>query len=271
MLVGGAATVVAALVAVLGPPLLRMLTPTPPAPVYPETAKRAFATELLDESARVFYTLRDVRKVLVNEGPDAARPFEIKFKAALETWYQRLSSRQNQAVAMFDDKVSAALLLAQNRNLVVDHCMVLVRRSDATNNGDCATRLKYQVKQLTAVQDAINNGTPIPAADPKVIIPADFTTSVRVANSLLERMFDCRGPVPLDAPTTERVVESDAQPDANDMLAANGPVATAETGCRNRQDLQYALNLRVNRVGLLHEQLRDLLAPHPAVDGAAQP
>lgn len=266
-IVGGiTAPIVAALVTVLGPFLLQWWNAPP---VHPEPVKRAFAAELLDESARVFYALRDVRKVLVNEGVDAARPFEAKFKAALETWYQRLSSRQSKALAMFGTKVSDTLLLKQNRNLVVDRCMVLVRRNDLTGDGDCTTRLKYQVKQLTAVQDAINNGGPIPVTDPKVIIPTDFTTSVRVANSLLERMFDCRRPLP--ARPANPKDEPDTEPNTNAARSANNTIAIAEAGCDNRRDLQYALNLRVNRVGLLHEQLTDLLAPQPASNGAAQP
>ena len=189
---------------------------------------------ILDQTSKVERTLRKARKLLVTQGYAQAAEAKHLFAVERDRWLDDRVALRAQVRSMYGDRVANLLADRDGRNLVLDKCYVLVERGDAKRGTSCGSRLKNEVEVLTARQDALNEGKSYELARTGVVLPGDFTTNLMVANSLLERVADCKAP----------------EQTARAILRR----------CPNVIDLQHALNLRVNVLGTLQEGLEDQLA-----------
>lgn len=191
---------------------------------------------ILDQTSKVVRTLRKARKLLVTQGYKQAAEAKRLFAVERDLWMDERVALRAQVRSIYGDGTANLLADRAGRNLVLDRCYVLVERGDPSRGTRCGSRLKNEVDVLTARQDALNEDKSYDLARSGVVVPGDFTTNLTFANNLLERVADCKAPA--------------------------GPEQSAQAilrRCPNLQDLQHALNLRVNVLGTVQEALEDQL------------
>jgi hypothetical protein len=151
------------------------------------------------------------------------------YDKSVKLWYRTRADLLDRAQTSFGAEFALLIDAPGGRNIITDRCGVVVVRDDPMRGKDCAARLGREVAALDARQVAINHEKPLPVGGYSPLIPGDFTTSLRIANTLLDRVSDCK-----------KVYTG---------LAAklHAPVATR---CPTLKNLQYALNSRVNLVGM---------------------
>ncbi|OJX87849.1 MAG: hypothetical protein BGP00_00025 [Novosphingobium sp. 63-713] len=194
--------------------------------------------EILDKSTDVTLALRATRKILVNDGFEAAVSSRVPYDKAVRLWYKSRADLLDRAQTGFGPSFALLIDAPSGRNIVTDRCGVVVRRDDPARGKDCTARLEREVALLTARQDAVNAERPALVAEGKVLIPGDFTSSLRIANTLVDRVSDCK--------------KSYKGPAAK----LHAPVATR---CPNLRTLQFALNLRVNLLGIRQDEIAKAL------------
>ena len=192
------------------------------------TENQKLGETVLNKTSDIEVKLRKARKLLVNGGFDAAATARLQYRAALDGWYSSRATLVYKSEASFGQPFALLLDAPANMNLVVDRCGVAVNRDDPHRGQNCAVRLDREVEVLTAKQDAANHLKDIPL-DHTRVAPVDFTSSLRLANSLFERVVDCKKPAG----------------------GADGkPQPAPADRCIDLKNLQYALNLRVNLLGM---------------------
>lgn len=194
---------------------------------------------VLDDTSLVTNNLRRARKMLVNQGYNAALIAKADYSNARTRWNNEQIKMRAQIRSLYDQGTADLIYSRSSNNIIVDRCHVVVARDSDVRSVNCAARLRNEVDSLTARQDALNSGKEYQPNDSSVIIPHDFTTNLRLANALLESVASCKKP----------------HADKADIS-----FAVAAKRCPDIKYLQYALNLRVNLVGMSQQALEDALA-----------
>lgn len=201
-------------------------------------AAQALRKDVLNKSSDVTLALRETRKILVNDGFEAAASSRGQYDKTVKAWYKSRADLLDRAQTAFGPEFALLIDAPGGKNIITDRCGVVVRRDDPARGKNCSTRLENEVALLTARQDAINAGRPAPIDENSVLIPGDFTTSLRIANTLVDRISACKkiytGP-------------------------AAKPQASPATRCPNLRTLQFALNLRVNLLGIRQDAVAKAL------------
>ena len=140
--------------------------------VEDRTDKHSVSAEMLSDkilsnSAAIAAGLRKARKLLVNQGYQAAQPAMTQFDKVRSTWDVAEPRLRVQGRRIGGEALADLIYKRANKNLIVDRCGVVVERRDPTRGTSCFGpfgRLHREVNALTRRQDAHNAGVSPPTS-----------------------------------------------------------------------------------------------------------
>lgn len=154
-------------------------------------ASQHLRSAILEATASVAQRLPAIQQLAVDHRHFADAEAGKDFRHAVKAWEDGETDRLDRAQSIFGPDFALLLDAPSGANLAIDRCGVLALRSDPAYDRDCDGRLKREIAVLSAREAAGNKGQPFPLEGSDVIIPGDFTTSLRAVAALLDHVSGC--------------------------------------------------------------------------------